>query len=90
MHASIITFQGDPDDLLPRYDALLAEVPAAKETLHLCLRADDGIVVVDTCPTREAFEAFHNGPFRELTARHGLPNPVVADHPVHAAFNGRR
>jgi hypothetical protein len=87
MHASISTFRGDPDDLLARYDAMVAEIPPASIRLHMCLRSDDGIVVVDTCPSREAFDAFfHGGPFRSLLARHGLPDPVVEDHPVHAAI----
>ena len=75
MHASISTFRGDPDDLLARYDAMAAEIPAANLSFHMCLRADDGIVVVDTCPSREAFAAFYAGPFRALLARHGLPEP---------------
>jgi hypothetical protein len=85
MHASISTFRGDPDDLLARYDAMAAEIPEANLGLHMCLRADDGIVVVDTCPSREAFEAFYGGPFPALLARHGLPEPVIEDHPVHRA-----
>ena len=87
MHASISTFRGDPDELLARYDAMVAEIPAANMRLHMCLRADDGIVVVDTCPSREAFEAFFKGgAFHSLLARHGLPEPVIDDHPVHAAI----
>jgi hypothetical protein len=88
MHASICTFPGDPDDLLARYDAMLAEVPAANMRLHLCLRADDGIVIVDTCPSQEVFAAFFapGGPFRSLLARHGLPEPRIEDHPVHVAI----
>ena len=92
MHASISTFRGDPDELLAAYDAMVADVPAASMRLHLCLRTGDGIVVIDTCPTREAFEAFFDGgPFRSLCAHHGLPDPVaVEDHPVHAAIAGGR
>ena len=86
MHASIWKFDGDPDDLLARYDAMIAEIPRANMKLHLCLRAPDGIVVVDTCPTREAFEAFSEA-FRALRQRHGLPDPSeLTDHPVHQAF----
>ena len=41
------------------------------------------------CASREVFEAFAAGPFRELRARHGLPDPErVDDFPVHAAFGG--
>ncbi len=88
MHASITHFPGDPDDLGRRYDALLAEVPSANMRLHLCLRASDGLVVVDTCPSREAFQAFHQtDAFRALRTRHGLPEPdQVEDYPVHVAF----
>lgn len=88
MHASVSKFRGDPDELLARYDALLAEVPAANMRLHLCLRGDDGIVVVDTCPSRAVFESFFaaGGQFRALLARHGLPEPEVTDHPVHVAM----
>lgn len=55
---------------------------------HVCLRADDGIVIVDTCPTREAFEAFLTGDeFRSALRRHGLPEPSeLHDYPVHALF----
>lgn len=87
MHASIWRFTGDPDELLRRYEAMLAEVPAANMRLHLCLRARDGIVLVDTCPSREAFEAFAGAGFRALRERHGLPEPAeLHDFPVHVAF----
>jgi hypothetical protein len=88
MHASITHFRGDPDDLEASYDALLADVPSANMRLHLCLRAADGLVVVDTCPSREAFEAFHRSEaMRAMRARHGLPEPDrVEDYPVHVAF----
>jgi hypothetical protein len=88
MHASIWTFAGDPDELLPRYDAMVAEIPSDNLKLHLCLRSNDGIVLVDTCPTKEVFEAFiHSDDLRALRARHGLPEPQqVDDFPVHLAF----
>lgn len=88
MHASIWKFTGDPDELLSRYDAMLAEIPPGKMQLHLCLRASDGFLFIDTCPSREAFEGFAASPeFRELRARHELPDPErLEDFPVHAAF----
>jgi hypothetical protein len=86
MHASIWRFAGDPDDLLRRYDAMTAELPGMR--LQLCLRGPDGIVLVDTCPSREVFEAFASGEaFRTLRDRHGLPEPDrLEDFPVHAAI----
>jgi hypothetical protein len=88
MHASIWWFVGDPVDLLRRYDAMTAEIPGENLRLHLCLGAVDGMVVVDTCPTKEVFEAFVQGDaFRALRERHGLPEPErVEDFPVHRAF----
>jgi len=92
MYASIWRIEGDPDELVRRYDAMLADVPHANMRLHLCLRAGDGIVIVDTCPSQAAFEAFADGPFRTLRERHGLPEPKRVDgFPVHAAFvDGQR
>jgi hypothetical protein len=93
MHTSIATYTGNPDELLRSYDAMLAEVPTEIMRLHLCARADDGIVVVDTCPSREAYEAFMASDVRrEMCARHGLPDPTtIEDFPVHVAFSdGRR
>ena len=80
VHASIWKFAGDPDDLLARYDAMIAEIGAANMRLHVCLRADDGILMLDTCPSKEAFEAFAaSAAFRELRGRHGMPVPVTVD-----------
>jgi hypothetical protein len=88
VHASIWRFRGDPDDLVPRYDAMLAEIPAANMRLHLCLCGEDGIVLVDTCPSKQIFDEFFAGEgFRSLRERHGLPEPdVLEDFPVHVAF----
>jgi hypothetical protein len=90
MHASIWRFAGDPDQLLRSYDAMVAEIPQANMRLHVCLRASDGIVLVDTCPSREVYEAFAASPaLRELRERHGLPEPErLEDFPVHQAFVG--
>jgi hypothetical protein len=87
MHASIWRFKGDPDALLRVYDAMRAEIPAENMQLHVCLRAEDEIVVVDTCPSKEIFDGFVAGTMRELLERHGMPEPErVEDHPVHLAF----
>jgi hypothetical protein len=87
MHASIWTFAGDAGELLRRYQSMLAEVPTETIRLHMCLRATDGIVIIDTCPTRGIFEEFSAGPFPALRKRHGLPEPTrVEDFPVHSAI----
>jgi hypothetical protein len=88
MHTSLWWFAGEPDDLQRRYDAMLGEIPHARMQLHLCLRAADGLVLVDTCPTKEIFDAFaHGDEFRALRRRHGLPEPErLEDFAVHRAF----
>ena len=88
MHASIWKFTGDPDDLTRRYEALVAEMPADQFIVNMCLRADDGIVVVDICPDKATFEAFStSAEFSAARARHGLPDPSeILDYPVHSAI----
>jgi hypothetical protein len=88
MHASIWSFTGDPDELLRAYDAMVTQIPPDVMKLHLCLQAADGIVIVDTCPSKEVHDAFAaSESFRELRKRAGLPEPLRRqDFPVHAAF----
>ena len=88
MHASIWRFRGDPDELLGAYGAMIAEIPAESMRLHLCLRAEDGIVLVDTCPSKEAFDVFFAGEgFRVLRERTDYrTRSSVEDFPVEVAF----
>jgi hypothetical protein len=87
VHASIMTFAGDPDDLCPRIDDLLAQVPADNVRLMLVLRRPDGVTLVDTCPSRDAYDRFRaSGWLDGAIAEVGLPAPVIADHPVHVAI----
>ena len=88
MHGSIWHMKGDPDELLRSYERMLTELPAQNMRLHLCMRAPDGIVIVDTCPSQDVFDAFFAGEgFRALRMRYGLPDPEsVEDFPVHTAF----
>lgn len=90
MHASITHFRRDPDHLQPRYEAMLAEVPTENMQLHLCLRAPDDLVIIDTCPSEHAFREFHDGAaFRALRTRHGLPTQDSSeDFPVQVAYAG--
>ncbi|HEY1593953.1 MAG TPA: hypothetical protein VGF74_01050 [Thermoleophilaceae bacterium] len=87
MHASIWKFNGDPDDLLRRFDAMSAEIPSENIRLQLVLRASDGFVLVDTCPSKEVFDGFvQSDAFNGLRVRHGLPEPdELEDFPVHTA-----
>ena len=58
-----------------------------------CARTPTGIVIFDTCPSKEVFDAFvASDEVRALFARHRLDAPTsVVDHPVVAAYaNGLR
>ena len=93
MRGSVWTFKGAPDDLLARYDAMLAEFPVEQMIAHVALRTADGFLVVDTCPTEELFRSFIAGEwFAELRAKHGLPAPThIDDYPVHVVIaDGKR
>ncbi len=93
MHCSIWTYEGDPDDLVARYEALLADIPPESMRFSACARTPTGIVILDTCPSKEVFDAFvASEDVKALFARHGLGEPAsVVDHPVVAAFaNGAR
>jgi hypothetical protein len=69
---------------------LTTELPTDQFIAHLCLKAPDGLVIFDTCPTREAFQAFAtDDAFRDARRRHGIPDPAdVRGYPVHVAFVG--
>ena len=83
-------FTGEPSDLLPGYERLMAGMPAEAISLHVCVVEEDAIVVFDACPTREVFLEFSGGPaFAAAVAAAGLPEPSVeALGTVHAARLG--
>ncbi len=75
VHASIWKFSGDPDDLLARYDAMMSEIGVGNLRLHICLRADDGILMLDAAPSKEAFEAFAARRLRSASCASGTACP---------------
>jgi hypothetical protein len=92
MYATLWHFAGDPAELAPRYDAFMDAVGTDRVGLHACLVAPDGLVVVDTCPTREDWESVRaSGWLRAELRAAGLPEPHIREHDVHAAIvDGRR
>ncbi len=87
MHASILTFTGDPDDLVANIERLFEQGAAANVKLLLVLRRPDGVTLVDTCPSHEAYLRFRASGWLEDALRDaGLPEPQIADHPVHLAI----
>lgn len=90
MHCSIWRFTGDPDELERRYLALMAEVPESNNVLHAAAKTPDGLVMFDTCPSKEVFDAFFSSEdVQALFARHGLTGAAVEDYPVVAAYARR-
>jgi hypothetical protein len=86
MYLGIYRFRGNPDELLPAYDRLMAEVGGDAIHLHACAVEEDGITIYDACPTREAFESFSaSAEFRAAAGIAGLPEPSVEGVPLHAA-----
>ena len=92
MHCSVWTYHGDPDALAEKYEAMLAEIPVEAMQFAMCAKTDDGIVIIDTCPSKEVFDEFAASEgLQALLARHGLDEPAsLVDHPVVAAFAGGR
>ncbi|MDN4643717.1 hypothetical protein [Arthrobacter sp. PsM3] len=76
MYLGMYSFRGDPAELLAAHDRLLAMLPAGQLELHLCVQTPEGIIVLDSCPSREVFDRFSSGlEFRGLVAAAGLPEP---------------
>jgi hypothetical protein len=93
VHCSIWRFTGDPDELERGYLALMADVPETNNVLHACAKTPGGLVMFDTCPSKEVFDAFFSrDEVRALFERHGLDlsSAQVEDYPVVAAFARRR
>jgi hypothetical protein len=87
MHCSIWRFTGDPDELERGYEALIARIPASNHVLHAAARTPDGLLIFDTCPSKEAYETFFGSvEMRELLAEHGLRDAAVEDFPVVRAY----
>jgi hypothetical protein len=71
-------FDGDPAVLTQAYDTFMAGYPTDELDLHVSVVREDGITILDSCPTVEAFEAFSRSPeFAAGLAAVGLPEPRV-------------
>lgn len=71
-------FDGDPESLLPAYDRLMQQIPDENISFHICVTHEDGISIVDTCPSREVFDGFSTSPeLFSLMEDAGLPRPTA-------------
>jgi len=87
MHLATYRFDGDPDELLAGYDRMFAGFPVDALLVHLCVRRDDGITIIDTCPSAADFRSFStSAEFHAALDAAGLPEPQIDDMgPVHNA-----
>jgi hypothetical protein len=87
VHLGIYRFDGDPNELIPAYDRLMAGLPAEQVSFHACAVRPDGITIYDACPSEEAFRRWVSSPgLAEAFSSAGLPQPAISDVPVHAAM----
>ena len=88
----LFRWEGDPDELLAAYDREL-EHPVAREQprriAHTCVRADDGVVIVDVWQSREDFQKMMNDPEfqKNLEAARWPTKPQLVEvYEVHASI----
>jgi hypothetical protein len=71
-------FDGDPAELLPAYERMLAQIPVGDIALHVCVVRDHGLLVLDSCPSRADFDAFTSSEAFSLAVRDaGLPHARI-------------
>jgi hypothetical protein len=71
-------FGGDPTGLVLAYDRMLSGFYRATLDLHICVVEPNAFLVLDACPTEEAFRSFSSSPeFRRAWGRAGLPEPAI-------------
>jgi len=76
MYLASYTFEGDPADIMSGYQQLLGHFPPETMDLHVCIRSDTGITVLDACPDQQTFEGFSRSPeFLDVVRSCGLPEP---------------
>ena len=92
VHCSIWTYVGDPDELTARYERMVEALPAANMRFTACARTPTGIVLFDTCPSKEAYDAFFaSSQTQAFLVAHGLDAPEsIVDYPVVRAYAGGR
>ena len=85
---AIFRAAGDPDDLLARYDMTLPPTTAhspVRPDVHVCARADSGILIVDVWASREDLlrGVIENDEFQGRWRAAGWPNEVVDVYEIH-------
>jgi hypothetical protein len=78
LYLGALHFDGDPGELLPAYQRLLAGLGIDALDVHLCITTENGLTVFDACPTKADYEGYTaSGTFHEAVAAAGLPAPRI-------------
>jgi hypothetical protein len=78
MYLTAYHFDGEHETLMDGYERMFRAFPPASLSLHLCIRRDGGMTIIDGCPSREVAEAFWASPeLRGAVAASGLPEPRI-------------
>ena len=78
MYLGSYRFHGDPDELVAAYDRLMAAFPTDSLIFHASVTVDEGLLVIDACPSKADFDAFStSADFGAAVEQAGLPRPVV-------------
>lgn len=88
MFLGIYRFEGNPIQLRTAYERLLELIPHSNLLLHVCVPDENGLSLIDTCPSREGFLSFaSSAELANALKSAGLPNPrVMPMGEVYAAF----
>ena len=81
------TVKGDPQQLLAVWDDVIADLGKDELFLNITSATDDGITILDICPTEADFQGWINGDdWRGIQARLGGAVTVTHLGQVHAAL----
>jgi hypothetical protein len=61
MNLNQYTITGDPQQVLAMWSTVVAELGKEDLLLHVVAVGDEGITVLDVCPTEEDFQGWING-----------------------------
>jgi hypothetical protein len=78
LYLGAMHFDGNPGELLPGYHRMLEQFGIDTLDVHLCIVREDGLTVLDACPSKTDYEEFTTSDmFREAVAAAGLPAPRI-------------
>lgn len=85
---AVYEFQGDTEDLITRYDAIVhkvVETSSGRPIVHLAVPRDTGLMIIDVWSEEPALRRFiaEDAPVWDILREFGLPEPEMRILPVH-------